>query len=371
MWAAIFGLSALFAVVAVVFLWSRFCKFGIIGKISGGKKWLRRLLGLIPMVVFGIFCYINVINTVIVMLHMALYWMIAEFVFFIIRKLRKKNPEISEKKFRPYRVGIIVLCFELIYFSAGWYMDYHMWEKDYSLTTEKDIGEGSLRIAQITDSHTGATFDGEGFSSRLETVQKTSPDVLVITGDFVDDDTDKDDMVRCCRALGEFKCPYGVYFIFGNHDKGYSNYRNFTSDDLREELAKNNVIILEDEYVLIDDRFYIVGRQDRSVPDRADIAGIMEGLDPSKYCIILDHQPNDYDAEAETGADLVLSGHTHGGQLFEIKYLGQLMGANDRTYGIEKRDNTTFIVSSGMSDWAIKFKTGTKSEFCIIDVAGK
>ena len=48
--------------------------------------------------------------------------------------------------------------------------------------------------------------------------------------------------------------------------------------------------------------------------------------------------------------------------------IGRLLGANDRTYGIETRGDTTFIVTSGISDWAIDFKTGTKSEYVIIEV---
>ena len=72
--------------------------------------------------------------------------------------------------------------------------------------------------------------------------------------------------------------------------------------------------------------------------------------------------------EAETGVDLVVSGHTHGGQLFPVNRAGEWIGANDRTYGTEKRDKTTFVVTSGISAWAIWFKTGTKSEFVVIDI---
>ena len=87
--------------------------------------------------------------------------------------------------------------------------------------------------------------------------------------------------------------------------------------------------------------------------------------------IVLDHQPTDYAAEAAAEVDLVLSGHTHGGQIIEMKLASLLMGANDRTYGTEKREKTDFIVTSGIADWAIKFKTGTKSEYCIVNIVGR
>lgn len=73
-------------------------------------------------------------------------------------------------------------------------------------------------------------------------------------------------MIQCCEALGKLKTKYGVYFSFGNHDKGYydPSYRGYSGDDLIAELEKNNVNVLQDDTVLIDDRFYIIGRQDRS-----------------------------------------------------------------------------------------------------------
>ena len=260
---------------------------------------------------------------------------------------------------------------ELCYFSVGWYLDHHVWETDYQLVTEKDLGMEKLRIAQVTDSHIGNTLDGEDFAREMEKVYAAEPDILFITGDFVDDGTTKEDMLRCCLSLAGFPGKYGVYFVYGNHDKGYFNNRDFTYEDMEKALTAAGVHILKDGVELVDDKFYVVGRRDRSMKEREAIGKMVEVLDPSKYIIILDHQPNDYAAEAATGADLVLSGHTHGGQLIIMNLVGALTGANDRSYGMEVRDKTTFIVSSGISDWSIKFKTGCFSEYVIIDVTQK
>lgn len=95
---------------------------------------------------------------------------------------------------------------------------------------------------------------------------------MAICGDFVDDDTEKEDLLLACEALGKLKTTYGVYFVYGNHDKGYYNSRDFSSEDLRTALTENGITVLEDEAVLVDDSFYVIGRKDRSDPSRMDMA---------------------------------------------------------------------------------------------------
>lgn len=261
------------------------------------------------------------------------------------------------------------------------------------METEKSLAKEKLRIVQISDSHIGCTFDGDGFAEYMERVQKTEPDLVVITGDYVDDDTKKVDMVRASEALGELKTTYGVYFVYGNHDKGYFQSRDFTAEELEAELEKNHVTVMKDSVVRLSEEILLIGRKDRSDQGRKNmeellnIAGVSvdaeidensdkkenseekSGTEP--YVIVLDHQPHDFDAQEKAGVDLVLCGHTHGGQMFPVGITGELSGENDKTYGLEKRGNTTFIVNSGISDWAIPFKTAAIAEYGVIDVQGR
>lgn len=61
----------------------------------------------------------------------------------------------------------------------------------------------------------------------------------------------------------------------------------------------------------------------------------------------MDHQPCDYENQKDAGVDLVLSGHTHGGQLIPLNLMGPMVSQNDQIYGMEQRENTNFIVTSG------------------------
>lgn len=363
-WAMLFLILMLLCGAGVFYLAGRIKKLRAVEKLSQKSRKLGWavsigaviLLCLVLGLLFGSF------TAIVLILHIILVWAIVDLLALIIKKLSKKElcAEIR---------AIVTAVLLIAYFSYGWYNAHNVIETDYSVSTDKLTND--IKIAMIADAHMGVTLDGESFSDELENIQKHNPDILFIVGDLVDDDTSKEDMISACDALGEFETKYGVYYVYGNHDRGYSDSIVFTDEELRKELSANGVIILEDEVINIENELCIIGRKDRSDENRQDISELFTGIDSSMYTIVLDHQPNDYDAIEETGADLVLSGHTHGGHIFPAGYVGLLIGANDKVYGHENRGGTDFIVTSGISGWAIPFKTDCVSEYVIIEIDGK
>jgi len=335
----------------------------IISKFVKNRK-ISWILSFVPLLLFIIGFVIDFTNAIVVDLHLIIIIFLTKLLFWIIQKIAKK--EINE--YISIGIGTTLSIIVLVY---GYYSVYNVVETDYEVFTSKDIGIDNFRIVQVSDSHLGNTLNGKKFAEYMEKINLLEPDIVVVTGDFVDDSSPYEDMVEAAKGLGKLKTKYGVYFIYGNHDKGYYNNRSYKDEDIRRELKVNNVTILEDEYVTITDNIVLIGRQDTEVRDRESIQDLTKDLDKSKFLIVLDHQPNDYENEKNSNVDLVLSGHTHGGQLIPLGQLGVLLGANDKVYGIEKQDNTTFIVNSGISDWAIKFKTGTVSEYGVIDIIKK
>ena len=360
-WLFIFG--AVIAAAALGFIYMTVCvgRFGGIKKLSRGKRAAGFFISL--GAVFAVFALlavlISVVNAVIVLLHEVLFFMLFGLGVRIAKRLRKKE-------FKYNWQGWLALPVSAVYLAVGWYLCHSVVQTDYSLTTDKDVG--SIKAALIADSHIGVTFDGEGFAEHLKTIEAQSPDLLLIAGDFVDDGTSSEDLKRACRALGEMKLRYGVWYCYGNHDQGYYRHKDYTAEELENELRSCGVHVLKDEYELVDDRFYIIGRKDGSREERLEMDELLKGLDTDKYMIVLDHQPSDYDSEAASPADLIVSGHTHGGQLLPVTFAGEWLKMNDKTYGHEKRNGTDFIVTSGISDWEIKFKTGTRSEYVIINI---
>ena len=356
--------TAIAVFMAVIYMIICIGRFGLIKKLANGKRWINIIISFIILLfVTSIFSILtSPLNSLIIVLNTLLFLLISAALVKTIKCTTNYRPKMNLQ-------GWIAIIASAVTLIIGHYMCKNVWQTNYKLTTEKDLGD--LRIALVADSHIGTTFDGEGFAEHIKTIEKQSPDVLFIAGDFVDDLTKKKDMLIACEALGKTNFKYGVWYIFGNHDEGFFNKRDFTAVELENALKANNVHILVDEYQLVDDRFYVVGRNDSSFKERDIITKVMRGIKKDKYIIVLDHEPNDYNNEAATSADLVLSGHTHGGQLFPVTLLVDWFNINDRTYGYEKRNGTEFIVTSGISDGQIIFKTGTKSEYVIIDISQK
>ncbi len=338
-----------------------FHRFSFLQRLAKKHRFLSWLCAIaLPAALIAPFLAINIYTALVVVLHLFVIWILCDLVALAVRKLSKQAR-------RRYYAGAAALLLTALYLGYGWYQAHHVYVTRYTLGTQKALS-GPVRIVELADSHLGITLDGDSFSAQVDRIAAEHPDLVVITGDFVGDDTLAVDMHAACRALGRLHPTYGICFVFGNHDKGYYQYRDFDSAELRQALAEAGITVLEDESLPLDCGITVVGRQDRSTPGRMSAAQVLEGTDPADYRLMLDHQPNDYAAEAAAGPDLVLSGHTHGGHIWPAGLIGLATGANDRTYGMEQRGDTVFLVTSGISGWAIPFKTGTFSEFVVIDL---
>ncbi len=356
-WHLLIWIIAACTVLSVVYVGYRIpCLFDIAPAWTIGQRMLAGI-GIIAAFAGCFALCVNVPSAVVCVFYCAICLLIGDMLFWGLGKFCKI----------PHALQYLPLGFAVCALLFGWYQAHNVQKTQYLLPTDKHVLP--LKIAMIADVHLGTTFNAEGFAEHLHMIEAEKPDLLVVVGDYVDDETRREDMVKASEALGKVATKYGVYFVTGNHDKGYygDEYRGFSEKELLTTLAKNKVKVLQDETVPIGDTYLLVGRRDKSYV-RKDMQKLTKDLDFNKYIIVLDHQPADFAAQAEIGVDLVLCGHTHGGQLIPFNEVGRWLGMNDRVYGYERRRHTDFIVTSGIAAWAIRFKTGTKSEFVLIDI---
>ena len=154
-------------------------------------------------------------------------------------------------------------------------------------------------------------------------------------------------------------------------DGNTSGVFQFESQGMTNFMKECNIKLINDESVLINDEFYLVGRRDTDKPGtedgtRAEISELTKDLDKTKPIFVLSHEPDELQKTADAGADIDFSGHTHDGQLFPGNLTIGLFWENP--CGMIKKDNMYSIVTSGVGVYGTFMRVGTDAEICSVDI---
>ena len=281
--------------------------------------------------------------------------------------------------------GAICALLILLLSACGIFHAKYIKTTSYDVIINKTIPERtSMKIVLLADTHFGYNAGVLHARELVRKINKQKPDLVCIAGDIFDNEYDAiRNPEKLEQTLRGIKSTYGVYACWGNHDLNEEILAGFTfkhkdgdlSDikDLRMKkfLENSNIHILEDESVLINDQFYVIGRKDASLTEKIDEtrkapAQLTEKLDRDKPIIMIDHQPKELQELADAGVDLDLCGHTHDGQTFPGNFTIKLMWENP--CGLLIKDNMTNITTSGAGVWGPAMRIGTDSEICSINI---
>ena len=176
---------------------------------------------------------------------------------------------------------------------------------------------------------------------------------------------------------------YGKYAIYGNHDVDEPLLGGFTFVDA-EDTSRNAGLprfmddcgwtVLEDQIITIPElgNLIIVGRRDLMRPgdgiaEREPLDRLLAQVDPDDAVIMLEHEPDELDSLDRFGVDLVVSGHTHDGQIFPGNIVSRI--SSPQSYGIKQWGETTAAVTSGVGFYGPPIRVGTISEVVIIEAS--
>lgn len=236
--------------------------------------------------------------------------------------------------------------------------------KHLDLTVHKNAGTlQKLNIVMISDIHMGTIIGPRRLSAIVNKVNALSPDLILIVGDAVDEDLAPVIRHNLGANLENLKAPLGVYSITGNHE--YIG----GAEAAVAYLLKHGIKVLRDSIVLVNESFYLAGREDRdkerfSGKKRMTVEALLKDLDHNRPIILLDHQPFNLGDAEKAGVDLQLSGHTHHGQLWPANYIANAI--YEVSWGYLLKGNTHFYVSSGIGSWGPPVRTGNRPE--IVDI---
>lgn len=233
----------------------------------------------------------------------------------------------------------------------------------YQIDTNKKIGQ--YHIVMLTDIHYGTIQDSSLLKEKIIEINQQNPDIIILGGDIVEEETSKEKMQECFALLGKLKAKYGIYYVYGNHDRQpYIMTPTYTSEELENTIVDCGIHTLKDEYVEINQDLILAGREDAAwgnTSNRQSSQEILEGVDRNKYIIMVDHQPIEAKENDEQGVDLMLSGHTHAGQIWPIGVVTTLRG--EYNYGRFVKGNCKVIVSSGFTGWGYPVRTEGYCEY--------
>ncbi|MEN8147207.1 MAG: metallophosphoesterase [Campylobacterota bacterium] len=233
----------------------------------------------------------------------------------------------------------------------------------------KDLGFDELTIVQLTDVHIGNTIGKAFVQECVDRINALKPDIVVITGDLLDRKIEdaKDDL----SPLKELQTKFGTYFVLGNHEYYHG------AEDIAEYMPELNIKTLLNDSVIIRDNdkaINIVGINDlqsiRFDTLPIDTYRAFENVDKTLPTVLLSHQPKSIEAVKSNDYDLMLSGHTHGGQIFPFGFLVMLQ--QPFLAGLHAvTDQKQIFVSRGTGYWGPPVRVFAPSEISVLTLKPK
>jgi hypothetical protein len=223
-----------------------------------------------------------------------------------------------------------------------------------------------FRIVQITDIHAGLTVKRDWVETIAQKVAELSPDLIAFTGDLADGSVPylRDDVA----PLADLHAPHGKFFVTGNHEY-YSGAEPWV-----EEVNRMGYRVLMNEHQVISrngSSIVLAGVTDYSGGDflphhKSDPKRAIEGAPANTVRVLMAHQPRSLYAAETSGYDLILSGHTHGGQFFPWNLAASL--GQPYIKGLHNRNGKWVYVSKGTGYWGPPVRLGARSEITVFEL---
>ncbi|MDR1757985.1 MAG: metallophosphoesterase [Bacteroidales bacterium] len=261
------------------------------------------------------------------------------------------------------RIAFLAMTLSIAIVMISGYIRYlHPRETRVMLTTRKSLHHWDghqINILFFSDLHLNAMMSKTRLQAYVQRLTREPYDILIVGGDLLDGDKEAWIARDFAGILKPLIPARGAFAVMGNHE-------------YYMEKSASVAFIKESGFTLLRDSscylpgLIIAGREDASQPTRAPLSRWFSPTD-SSFMILVDHQPTDIEADIKAGADLVLCGHTHAGQLFPLTaIIGKIWKF---AYGYAKMGQSDIVVSSGLGLWGPPFRIGSRSEWVRITIA--
>ncbi len=263
-------------------------------------------------------------------------------------------------RFTTVDIHIAIIAF-IMYGVALAYSGYGIWNAQFPRIKRIRIGIRNLPAAWqgrkavlLTDIHLGAIHHIR-FARRVVTIaQKLSPDLLLVGGDIYDGAGKE--LGLLATPFKDLKPPFGMYGVIGNHE----TYIN--TEQALKAIKETGIQLLRNEQVDIKGMQF-VGVDYHKPNEKRDISKALDLIGENKPTIVIYHEPvvKVVDAMRAAGADVVLAGHTHQGQMWPFGFVTKAIFKN-YDCGLYVDDDFSQYTSTGVGTWGPPLRTGNRPE---------
>lgn len=234
-------------------------------------------------------------------------------------------------------------------------------------TVKRLVPEGAqpekrIRLVFFSDLHIGEAMTPDYIARAVKLIQDQQPDLILCGGDFIDHRAVYAYDPRVMASLRSLHAPLGVYYVLGNHE-----YRDDLEANIRWVSEVGGTLLRDSIAFPGDGPLTLIGRDDWVNGNRKPFEVIANEADPLRGPVVLmEHTPASIDSIGDSPVDLILCGHTHGGQIWP----GQLMvwwryGMVSGTRPVGERE---VCISSGIGSAGATYRVGTRSEIRVYDL---
>ena len=234
-------------------------------------------------------------------------------------------------------------------------------------TVKRLVPEGAqpekrMRLVFFSDLHIGEAMTPDYIARAVKLIQDQQPDLILCGGDFIDHRAVYAYDPRVMASLRSLHAPLGVYYVLGNHE-----YRDDLEANIRWVSEVGGTLLRDSIAFPGDGPLTLIGRDDWVNGNRKPFEVIANEADPLRGPVVLmEHTPASIDSIGDSPVDLILCGHTHGGQIWP----GQLMvwwryGMVSGTRPVGERE---VCISSGIGSAGATYRVGTRSEIRVYDL---
>ena len=247
-------------------------------------------------------------------------------------------------------LGLVALILTL-----GGFHYHHKYREEMTIVTDKPL-EKPLTVVLASDLHIGYHNRKPELARWVNLINAEKPDLILFGGDVIDLSLRPVIEGNFQEEFHRLEAP--VMTVLGNHE--------FYGDLARaQQFFKDADIQLLKDSVAHFRGVDIIGRNDRTSRERADLKDLAKGLEG--FTIALDHQPYHLEEAEQAGIDFQFSGHTHRGQVWPLSWATDAM--YEKAWGHHSRGNTQYYVSSGLGIWGPKIRIGTRSEYLVLYIS--